>query len=131
MLRSASLAYAAGLVGALAAALALWAAGRYGLNAKLQVAIAPPLSLHWLYPRLIIGGLFGLQLLLPLSRQLIVRGMVLSIAPTLLILLWIFPFEGAQGWFGLKLGLLTPLVVWTSMLVGSGTAVLWSRATGL
>jgi len=131
MLRRLSLAYAAGLAAALFASVALWAAGHFGLLARLQVWIAPALTLHWLYPRLIIGGLWGLQLLLPIGRSAFVRGLVISLAPTLLTLLWIFPFQTAQGWLGLELGLLTPLVIWAVNLIWGWTAVLWSRATGL
>lgn len=130
-LRMISLAYMAGLVGALVAAIALWAAGHFGVLAKLHVALAPVLSLYWLYPRLIVGGAWGLLLLLPVSRSPLWRGVIISLPPTLLTLLWIYPFRTGQGWFGLELGLLTPLVIWASHLVWGWTAVLWSRATGL
>lgn len=131
MLRRLSLAYMAGFVGALVASLALWAAGRYGLTAKLHVAIAPALGLYWLYPRLVVGGLWGTQLLLPVTRRPFVLGLLISLAPTLLMLLWIFPYRSGQGWLGLELGLLTPAVVWAANLVWAWTAVLWSRATSL
>ncbi|MFT4047242.1 MAG: hypothetical protein QM661_11185 [Solimonas sp.] len=131
MLRRFSLAYAAGLVAALASSIALWASGHFGLLAKLHVAIAPALGLYWLYPRLIVGGLWGLLLLLPIGAAWFVRSIVLSLAPTLLTLLWIFPFQTGQGWLGLELGMLTPLVIWAVNLVWAWTAVLWSRATGL
>lgn len=130
MLRQASLAFAAGVVGALVASLALWAAGEYGLNARLQVAIAPVLSTHWLYPRLMLGGLWGLQLLLPLSRQPVWRGVLIALAPALLQLLWIYPFQTQQGWFGLELGVLTPVLIGLQWLIWGWTAVLWARATG-
>lgn len=131
MLRRLSLAYAAGLAAALVASIALWAAGHFGLLAKLHVAIAPALGLYWLYPRLIVGGLWGLQLLLPITHQPFLRGIVVSLAPTLLTLLWIFPFQTGQGWLGIELGLLTPLVIWATNLVWGWTAVIWSRTTGL
>jgi hypothetical protein len=130
-LRAWSLAFMAGLVGALVSAIALWAAGHFGVLAKLHVAIAPVLSVHWLYPRLIVGGLWGLQLLLPIGRSPLMRGLLISIAPSLFFLLWIFPFKTGQGWLGLELGLLTPAVIWACNLVWGWTAVLWSRATGL
>ncbi|MGH8445347.1 MAG: hypothetical protein ACREVL_08770 [Solimonas sp.] len=131
MLRGLSLSFAAGLVGALVASIALWAAGHFGLLAKLHVAIAPALGLYWLYPRLIVGGAWGLQLLLPITQRPLLRGLVISLAPTLLTLLWIFPFQTGQGWLGLELGLLTPMVIWAGNLVWAWTAVIWSRATGL
>ncbi|NKF23175.1 hypothetical protein G7Y82_12685 [Solimonas sp. C16B3] len=130
-MRSLSLAYAAGTVAALVSSVALWAAGHFGVTAKLHVGIAPVLTFNWLYPRLVIGGLWGLQLLVPLSRGPFVRGILLSLAPTLLLLLWIYPFHDGLGWGGLRLGLLTPLLVWAVYLVWGWTAVLWSRSTGL
>ncbi|HET8882286.1 MAG TPA: hypothetical protein VFM56_08940 [Solimonas sp.] len=130
-LRAWSLAYIAGMAGALASALALWAAGHFSVLAKLHVAIAPVLSLYWLCPRLIVGGLWGLQLLLPVARGPFWRGVVISLAPTLYMLLWVFPFETRQGWLGIELGLLAPLVIWAGNLVWGWTAVLWSRTTGL
>src|SRR3546814_5661222 len=100
MLRRLSLAYAAGLAAALVASIALWAFGHFGVLAKLHVAIAPVLGLYWLYARLIVGGLWGLQLVLPIGGSVFVRGIVLSLAPTLVTLLWIFPFQSGQGWLG-------------------------------
>lgn len=131
MLRRLSLAYAAGLAAALIASMALWAAGHFGVLAKLHVAIVPVLGLYWLYPRLIVGGLWGLQLILPIGGSVFVRGIVLSLAPTLVMLLWIFPFQAGQGWLGLQLGLLAPIVIWAVNLIWAWTAVLWSRTTGL
>ncbi|NGY06273.1 hypothetical protein [Solimonas terrae] len=130
-LRALSLAYMAGLVAALISSVALWAAARFGVLAQLHVAIAPVLSLYWLCPRLVVGGLWGLQLLLPTTRQPLLRGIVISLAPTLFLLLWIFPFRAGQGWLGMELGLLTPVVIWAGNLLWGWTAVLWSRATGL
>lgn len=130
-LRRLSLAFVAGLVGALASSLALWAAARFGLNARLHVAMAPVLSLNWLYPRLVIGGLWGCLLILPLARGPLLRGLLLSLPPAAVQLLWIFPMQAGLGWLGLELGLLTPAYVWASWLVWAWIAVLWTRITGL
>lgn len=130
MLRRLSLSFAAGVAGALLASLALWAAAHFGLSARLHVAIAPVLSPHWLYPRLVLGGLWGLQLLLPLTRQPFWRGLLIALAPAALQLLWIYPFQTQQGWFGLELGLLTPVLMAAHWLIWGWTAVLWARATG-
>lgn len=130
LLRRLSLAYVAGLMAALVASIALWAAGHYGLNAKLQVAIAPVLSLHWLYPRLVIGGLWGLQLMLPLTRRPIVLACAISVAPALFQLLWVYPFQTGQDWLGLELGLLTPVLISMYWLIWGATAVVWARLTG-
>ena len=46
-----------------------------------------------------------------LSSRPLAKGLVVSFAPTLAQLLWVFPVMAGQGYLGLKLGLLTPLVV--------------------
>ncbi|MEQ1440264.1 hypothetical protein AAG565_12965 [Fontimonas sp. SYSU GA230001] len=130
MPRSLSLAFAAGVFGALINSLAVWAAGRYGLTAALGVGIAPALIPAWLYPRLVWGGLWGLQLLLPLRGPAVMLGIVLSVAPTLFQLLWMFPFHSGYGWLGLELGLLTPVLVWMFNLVWAWSTLAWLHLTG-
>lgn len=130
MPRQISLAFMAGLLGALVASLALWLAGRYGLTTKLHVAIAPALNVHWLYPRLVIGGLWGLQLLLPIARNAFWRGVSIAVPPILLQLFWIYPMQTGQGWLGLELGTLTPVLIAALWLIWGWTAVLWARASG-
>lgn len=129
-LRALSLAFAAGLAGALVSSLAMWAAGRYGVTAALGVGIAPALLPAWLYARLVWGGLWGLQLLLPLRRSPFVLGLVLSVAPTAFQLLWMFPYRSGYGWLGLELGVPTPVLVWLFNLIWAWSAVAWWRATG-
>jgi hypothetical protein len=112
MYRKILLCFAAGNVGALAASLVTWLAGAYGINAALGVALAPGLSLHWLYPRLVWGGLWGLLFLVAWrdSRPL-VKGLMLSLFPSALQLLYWYPFQLHQGFLGLELGVLTPLLI--------------------
>src|SRR3546814_17137810 len=97
MLRRLSLAYAAGLAAALVASIALWAFGHFGVLAKLHVAIAPVLVLYWLYPRLIVGGLWGLPLVLPIGGSVFLRGIVLRLAPTLVTMIGLFPFTRSHA----------------------------------
>ena len=47
----AAVSFAAGAFGALVNSVAVWAAGAYGLTARLGVAVAPALTASWLYPR--------------------------------------------------------------------------------
>jgi len=104
--------FAAGAVGALANSLAVWLFGHFGITAALGVAIAPELSAHWLYPRIVWGGLWGLLFLLPmLQTRLFARGTLLSLFPTAVQLFVIFPFVTHKGMGGLDLGLLTPAFV--------------------
>jgi hypothetical protein len=71
--------------------------------------MAPALTKTWLYPRIVWGGIWGVVLLLPLiKRSYVLRGLVLSILPTVVTLFVVFPSEG-KGMMGAQLGALTPL----------------------
>jgi len=114
-------------VGGLANSLALWGLGYLGAMAKLGISLRPPFTPTWLYPRLVWGGLWGLLFLVPLLRgRTILRGVLLSLAPSTYALLVVLPDAG-QGRFGLSLGVLTPgLVVLVNILWGI-VAAAWYR----
>ena len=104
--------FSAGCIGALVNSLVIWQFGQLGINQVLQVAIAPHLSSHWLYPRIVWGGLWGLLFILPMQNsKLFLKGAILSVLPTAVQLLVIFPMQTRHDIAGLDLGLLTPLVV--------------------
>lgn len=123
-----SLAFAAGALGALANGVALWLAGNFGVTAAIGVAIAPHLTPAWLYPRICWGGLWGLLFALPvLERSWVLRGFVLSLAPTIVQLFFVFPEKTAAGTMGLGLGHLTPLVVLAANGLWGLVAAGWYR----
>jgi hypothetical protein len=129
--RGLSLVFAAGVVGALANSLALWAAGTSGLSEALGVRIAPSLTAGWLYPRIAWGGLWGLLFLLPLaSQRWVAQGLALSLFPSLFQLFVIFPYRTSAGTLGTGLGTLTPVVVVAMNAVWGLAASAWLRATG-
>lgn len=104
--------FAAGCFGGLVSSLVMWLFGSYGITAQHGVAIAPPLSPYWLYPRVVWGGLWGFLFLLPMLRtQPFLQGSVLSIFPTVAQLFVVYPFLAHKGIAGLQLGLLTPLFI--------------------
>lgn len=110
--RNISLTFAAGTLGGLINSLAVWLFGLVGVTAALGVHIAPPLTPPWLYPRLVWGGLWGWLFLLPaagLSNP--VRGLLYSLGPTLVMLVWVLPYQAHKGYLGLALGYLTPVLV--------------------
>jgi len=104
--------FGAGCLGALVNSLAVWWVGDLGLARALGVAVAPALTKAWLYPRIVWGGIWGWLFFLPLlnSRPL-VKGALLSLGPTLVQLLVIFPYQANKGVLGLELGTLTPVLV--------------------
>jgi len=117
--------FAAGCIGALANSLAVWLFGHAGINALLGVSIAPTLSPHWLYPRIVWGGLWGLLFVLPLLQsKTLLKGLVLSLFPSAVQLFVVFPYMAHKGMAGLDLGLLTPLcVIFFNALWGVVTAI--------
>ena len=120
--------FAAGSLGGLINTLVVWLCGLYGITAALGVKIAPSLTPAMLYPRLVWGGIWGLLFILPLARGSIFwRGLILSLGPTLVQLLVVFPLKAQKGALGLDLGLLTPVFVVFFNAIWGWTAALWVR----
>lgn len=123
--------FGAGCLGGLANSLAVWACGKYGITAGLGVGIAPALTPQWLYPRIVWGGIWGLLFVPPLlNSRPIAKGLFLSIFPTLIQLLVVFPVQAKKGYLGLDLGALTPLfvVVFNAIWgVAASLAIRWSK----
>lgn len=131
MLRRLSLVFSAGAVGGLCNSLVAWAAGAAGATTALGVGITPALSAPWLYPRIVWGGLWGALFLIPtLRRSPVGRGLLMSLGPTLIQLLVVFPLKAKQGMFGLELGLLTPAFVLVFNAAWGVSAALWLSLTG-
>ncbi len=104
--------FAAGCLGGLANSLAVWAFGTSGITHQFGVAIAPILTRAWLYPRIVWGGIWGFVFLLPFwNNKLIAKGAIISIFPTLVQLLVVFPLKAHKGYLGLDLGMYTPIFV--------------------
>lgn len=130
-LRRISAAYSGGTLGALLGSLALWFAARQGYLASINVNISPALTLDWLYPRLILGGLWGFIFLLPLTiTHPIQRGVFFSLAPSALQLFIIYPYHTSHGMLGMGLGAWTPAVVIAVNLVWGLCAALWYKMAG-
>ena len=118
---------AAGGFGALANSLAVWACGKYGITAFLGVRIAPSLTPPWLYQRIVWGEIWALLFIVPLlNARPFAKGVLMSIFPTLVQLLFVFP-QTKQGYLGLELGLWTPLFVVVFNLVWGVVTSLFIR----
>lgn len=104
--------FGAGCLGAVVNSFIVWFFGDTGISRQLGVALTPHLMAAWLYPRIVWGGIWGLLFLLPLRNITpLLLGLILSLGPTALQLLYIFPVRAHQGIAGLELGLFTPLLV--------------------
>ena len=129
--------FTAGLIGGLGNGLFIWACGDYGLTAFINVSISPTLSLPWLYPRLIFGGLWGVGYFFTIGaprfrRHWVRKGLWFSLLPSAVMLFYILPYQQHQGMAGFDLGMLTPLFVVISYLVwgtltGFFTRLFWGR----
>lgn len=123
-MKSLLICFAAGSLGALVNSITVWLFGDTGISRQLGVAIEPHLSAGWLYPRIVWGGIWGLLFLLPLLRSKpLLQGFVLSLVPTAVQLLYIFPVLAQKGIGGIALGYFTPfLVVFFNLIWGIVTA---------
>jgi hypothetical protein len=123
-----SLTFAAGVLGGLANSLTLWFFGALGLSQLLGVNLAPQLTPAWLYPRLVWGGLWGWLFLLTFPRLTYPsRGLVLSLGPSLVQILLVFPLKAHKGIGGIDLGYLTPLLVLLFNAIWGLVAALWLK----
>lgn len=121
----------AGAFASLISNLTVWLFGWQGWTARMGVNMAPSLSLHWLYPRIVWGGLWGLLFLFPVgSSSIVVKGVVLSFGPTLATLLYFMPFQQGKGFLGMELGTWTPAFVIFFNLVWGLVAGLWLKMVG-
>ena len=130
--------FCAGLMGALVSTSVAWLSSNYGITDLAGVSLQASLKIKALYPRMVWGGLWGLAFALAVipirSRKYWVRkGMLVSIAPTLFQLFFVFPHLTTYGTLGMELGILTPLFVLCYNLVwgiftGFFARLLWGKA---
>ncbi|HLI13001.1 MAG TPA: hypothetical protein VKY65_15520 [Alphaproteobacteria bacterium] len=113
----ASLAFAAGNLGALANRVALWVLG------VIAVISPPNITKLWLYTALVWGGLWGFLFLIPWRTSWWLRGLVFGLGPSAGVWLVIYPFVAHAGFFGLSRG---PLSIVIPFVVNS---VVWGLVT--
>jgi hypothetical protein len=128
-LRRISTCFAAGCIGAVVSTWLAWRLGSLGIPQKLGVALAPGWSMPFLYRQVVLGGLWGFLFAVPLWRRgfrdgVFSRGILFSLIPAMVQLLYVLPFLEGKGMFGLKLGALTPAFVIFYSAV-------WGLCTGL
>ena len=112
--------FGAGCLGGLVMCLAMWLFTRYGITQSLNVNLQGSLSPHWMYPRIVWGGVWELLFLLPVfSGSLFARSLVIALIPTLIQLFVFYPYYEGKGVAGLSLGILTPFLVFFFFWIGS------------
>ncbi|MFW5798309.1 MAG: hypothetical protein ACOCXX_01515 [Planctomycetota bacterium] len=126
LLRKLSVVLVAGAFGGVVNDLVIWLFDAVGLLERTGVAISGSLVKSDLYMRIIWGGIWGLLFVLPMMKRSVwLRGMVFSLAPTLVQLLIVFPLRAEVGWFGLDLGGATPVFVFLFNLAWGIAAAAW------
>ena len=120
--------FAAGCFGGLVNSLVVLLSVHYHLNHLLGVKLSPSFSFPWLYPRIVWGGIWGFLFLLPLrGGSALKNGFLLSLGPTLVQLLLVFPYKAHKGFLGMQLGTLTPLFVLFVNLFWGLAAAIWMK----
>lgn len=128
MVRKISGAFTGGALGALIDSFNIWALGQLGITGWLGIGLHPQFTAPWLYPRLVWGGLWAMLLLLPFFRQkTALRGILMSLVPTAMMFIMVFP-EMGLGLLGLKAGLLTPLLVLLLNFIYGMVASFWYKS---
>ena len=125
-IRKLSLVFASGVFGGLVNSAVIWLFGRAGITAELGVKLAPSFTPAGLYPRLVWGGIWGILFLLPLAQNRpLQQGLLISLGPTMVQLVAVFPYQLNKGMMGLDLGTLTPVFVLFFNAVWGVAAALW------
>ncbi len=111
LIRHISGAFTGGALGALLDSYNIWAMGKVGISDFIGITMKPEFTAPWLYNRMVWGGIWMLLLLLPfMKNRIIIRGMVVSLMPSAMMLFMVLPAMG-KGTLGLGFGHLMPVVV--------------------
>ncbi len=129
--------FTAGLLGAVVSSLFLWGCNEWGVTSMLGVKMVQTLELPKLYPKLLIGGLWGLVYFFTVGiprhrRHWVRKGLWFSLLPSLVAIFYLYPYIYHRGMAGFDLGTLTPLLIVVTNLVwglftGFFARLLWGR----
>ncbi len=128
--RRLSLYFSAGAIGGIVSAIFLWFLAASGAMDHFDVSMKPQFTQEWAYLHLVHGGLWGFLFFIPfLDRLPLVKGLALSLIPTLVTLFVLFPIFQNKGTMGVHLGDLTWAAVACIQAVWGTMAGLWLRWT--
>lgn len=104
--------FIAGALGGFTSGILVWLLGATGITPALGFNMTPDLTFGWMSGRVFASGIWGVVFLIPVfQNRAIIKGAVLGILPWLSSILFFLPYKMNAGFFGLELGLGTPL--WT------------------
>ncbi|PLX99689.1 MAG: hypothetical protein C0622_10160 [Desulfuromonas sp.] len=129
--------YVAGLLGGIVAGLFIWGCNTWGITALLNINYVQVLGLEAFYPRMLVGGLWGLGYFFTVGtprqrRHWIRKALWYSVIPSAFALFYLHPYVYHQGLAALDMGMLAPLLIVVSNLIwglftGFFTRLLWGR----
>jgi len=129
VIRKISGSFTGGALGGLVDSVNIVLLGKLGITGLLGVTMAPEFTAPWLYQRMVWGGIWMLPLMLPVwQKRTILRGCLLSLLPSAMMLLMVLPGMG-KGMLGLGFGTLTPLVVVLLNFIYGIVASYWYKTT--
>lgn len=131
--KNASIAYAAGALGGLANAVIFWVLVTYGITADINVTFNVPMHLQafsqFALHQIIWGSIFAFLLLVPIFKSSwFKRGLILGLVPSLVMLLYVFPYVTHGGMFGLSHGNFAFVVVLVVNWIYSFIASIWYQS---
>jgi hypothetical protein len=125
MLKKISGAFTGGAIGGFVDSFNIWLMGVSGLSDLIGIGMKPEFKAPWLYERMVWGGLWMLLLIVPvLKSRVILRGMILSLFPSAMMLFIVLPSMG-KGMWGLGFGILMPAVVIGLNFIYGAIAAVW------
>jgi len=111
-LKKLGLTFAGGCLGGITSTALNIAFGLINFPSSVGIAYAQDANIADLYAGVILGGVWGCIFLIPiLNSAWILKGVVLSLIPTLTQLLVILPMKGSGALFNIDFGTLTPVYI--------------------
>ena len=125
--RAVALCFAAGAAAGFLKCVAAWLALRYGVAAQFGAHVAGSLAPAAIYPRVVIGGLWGLLFLLPMARNsVLVSGLLWGVVVAAAELV-LFPLIGGRTPALLNMTALFALLLWLLWGVLDALLLRWIR----
>lgn len=125
LLRNMSLAFTGGAIGGFVDSVNIWLMGTSGISDFIGISMKPAFTTPWLYKRMIWGGIWMLLLLLPiLKNRMFLRGILMSLAPSAMMIFMVLPAM-KSGPFGTGFGVLMPVVVLLLNFIYGSIASTW------
>lgn len=125
--RAVALCFAAGAAAGFLKCVAAWLTLRYGVAAQLGAHVVGSLSPVVIYPRVVIGGLWGLLFLLPMARNsILVSGLLWGVVVAAAELV-LFPLIGGRTPALLNMSVLLALLLWLVWGLAAAFLLRWIR----